>query len=403
MENGKYFLQYTTLLQDEYKKDYFTLTNGFSDTYKMCKEMGEFIWMDQSSDLLYDRSELIKKFNGEEFPISEGTVYISAMQVFHVYQAYKWAQNFKHVKFVVGGPAVDCGFLNFSGIVLPDNVVLTDQSVERYFDVEDFSSEWGLDVPNHIVGDKDLLFTYGLDNNCYWGKCAFCKYPQQPYKNRIRKNVKFEFKHVKPGTKKHIWLQSHCLTPKRIKSIIPNLPVQDDIDYILFVRGNAAERKALESIRDCGFDFTKLKIYMGVEFPSARMLKWMNKGVTPDEFVSFLNLIGDMKINTIISYILGWNNLIESDIEEVKEFMTKLPKHNLTVQKLFLLTVGENTQLHKIFKEKETLVPITCGPFNLGYNLKINEEQQKLNERVRKIINENQYYTFDRYEHGKVK
>ena len=94
MENGcNYFLQFTTSLRNEHKEEYYSLTNGFSDAYSICKEHGEFMWMDQSSDQHYDRKKLIEEFDKHEqkFPMPAEIVYISAMQVFHIYQAYSAA------------------------------------------------------------------------------------------------------------------------------------------------------------------------------------------------------------------------------------------------------------------------------------------------------------------------
>lgn len=399
MENGKYFLQFITSLKNEKKEEYYSLTNGFSDAYSICKEIGEFIWIDQSSDQHYDRKHLIEEFDKQDqkFPISAETVYISAMQIFHIYQAYRWAQHTKDTKFVVGGPAVDSGFLNFDGVEKPLNLELSNISVEQYFGNEDFSGEWGLDVK--APKEKPILFTYSLDNYCYWGKCVFCKYPQQTCKMRIKNKPQFEFEHVAPERKKTIWLQTNCLTPKRIKQILPNLPNNENIEYIMFVRGTPAERRALEEISDIT-NFDRLNLYMGIEFPSDRMLSWIRKGVTCKDYIQFLKTTEKLNINMTMSYILGWDILQESDIDDVERFINQMPENNLNLQKIFLLTVAAKTELYN-YCDKTKLKPITCGPFTVGYNLELNKEQALLNERVRKLILSNKYRTLDRYNFGK--
>lgn len=401
MGNGcNYFLQFTTKLTNEGYGNCYSLANGFSDTYTLCKSIGEFVWIDQSNYSNKSREDTINDFNSKinEFPIKEGTVYVSAFQIFHVYQVCKWAQQFKHVKFIVGGSAIDSGFLNFQDIVFPDNVIITDKSVESFLGVEDFSHEWGIDIPNEIVKDDNLFFTYSIDNSCYWGKCIFCKFPQQSNKSRERSQFDFTFKNIKPGVKKCVWLHSPSFTPEKIKSVFPKLPNQDDLEYIVFMRGNNAERNALEEIyNSCDFDFSKMKFYMGIEFPSNRMLKWMNKGVTVNELSEFLNLTHKLKAKTIISYILGWNNLIQDDITEVKEFMESLPKNDLNFQKVFTLAVTKNTEMYNRFYDKETLVPVNCGPFNVCYIMDIDNQQKFLNQKARDIIINNGFETFDTY------
>jgi len=383
MDNGKYFLQYLTHVKDDnVYGDCYALANGFSDTYSLCKSIGKFIWLDQSID---------------EFPIKEGTVYISAFQIFNIYQIYKWAQQLKKVKFIVGGSAIDSGFLNLESIEFPSNVMITSESVEKLFGFKDFTFDWGIDIPDEIVKDKPLLFSYTIDNNCYWGKCSFCRYPQQLNKNRHKQEIKFEFKNIKPGTKKSVWIQSPSLTPTKMKYIIPRLPVQDDLNYILFLRGNKQEVDALEELYNtCDFDFSKLTIFIGVEFPSNRMLKWMNKGTTTDEIINFLNQTNKIKAKTITSYILGWNNLIEDDLREADQFIKSLPKTDLNYQKIFKLSIVNDTEFYNRFKDD--LYEVKCGPFSMYHMLKINQQQYDLNKRAKNIIMSNGYKTKDNYE-----
>jgi hypothetical protein len=279
------------------------------------------------------------------------------------------------------------------------------KSVEEYFNVPPYSSKWGLELPNNLDEDTPLFFTYPIDTLCYWGKCTFCRYQGQKCTHRSRERFDFEFANVAPGRDKIVWLQTNCLTPSNIKKILPILPYNDDIFYSSFIRGTDSEADALEeTLYKCqqqGIDTSKIKLCMGIEFPSNRMLKWLNKGVNADEMLKTLHVAHKYNTPMTVYFILGWPNLIEQDIHDVEDFVSKMPKSTINDQKIFQISPTVNTVLYDTLIDKEKLIEMSSGPFHCSYCLSLNDKELEMNERARNLIVNNGYFTVDRYDLGK--
>ena len=250
---------------------YYALSNGFSDTYDLCKSKGDFYWMNETS----------------QFPIRKGTAYISCICLDQVHKAYLWARQYPNVKFVVGGPAL-IAHLGYSERHIPKNMEIVKTSVEDYFGVPNFSGKWGVELPKHLL-TKDIPYSlsYVVDNRCYWGKCIFCRSQgQERYECRQRKEFNYEFTNYDLGNNVMIGLNTDAITPYHILNTIPNLP--NGYDYWMFLRGDKAEIKALKEILPNNQN--KLTFCVGIEFPSERMLKEINKGVTIEDLKELIDL-----------------------------------------------------------------------------------------------------------------
>ena len=92
------FLQF----YNEIKGSYFDLCNGFSDSYDLCRSMGDFFWTEHEVD--QSKWDEEATYANRKLPINKGTVYISALYTNHLYQAFVWARENPDIKFVVGGP-----------------------------------------------------------------------------------------------------------------------------------------------------------------------------------------------------------------------------------------------------------------------------------------------------------
>lgn len=379
--------------------DNYSLANGFSDTYQLCKDKGDFVWIENASDLSYDRRDLIDKFRKDDsLDINKGTAYISALHTFNLYQAFVWAKQKPDVNFIVGGPAVNRVAISYDQANIPNNMIITDMSMEEHFGVPEFSQRWGIELPKMDDG-YSVFFIYTLDNNCYWGKCIYCSYQGQTCKQRDRKEIRSEFLDLETDRNKLIWLQTNSLMPHKIKTVLPSLTYRDDIFYSAFVRGTKEEADVLEEVLDSSeIKTSNIKLCMGIEFPSKRMLKFMKKGVTKEGLLKMLEVADRYGLPMTLYWMLGWPEITEEDIQELEEFVAVMPRNKINDQKIFFISPMVGTELYNLYSSKKKILEIASGPFHCAYCVELNDTQKKMNERARQIILKDKYFTVDRYD-----
>jgi hypothetical protein len=375
-------------------KDYYDLSNGFSDTYALCRSRGEFFWQphEPDSSKWYTEAAYIDR----PLPIRKGTAYVSASYINHLYQAYVWARQYPEIRFVVGGPVAasrSCPSdawapLYFSlreGAELPENLVITGRSVEEIFGVPNFSGSWWVEIPYpKVPPEAPVYLSYTLDNGCYWGRCIYCNIKEAPRELfRRREAMDFEFAHLPHPGKKIIRLNTGSMTPRYIRQVLPHLPSRADLEYRTFMRASKAENLALEKVLETsGADLSRLTIGIGVEFPSRRMLAYMDKGITPDDILETLRICGAHGIKVNGNIILGWNNLIETDISELERFLDRMPPNAMTSVQLRWLYAHPRTPIHEEYRGD----PICLGPFYLGFKVDIPDDQQARNQETVRLI-----------------
>ena len=372
---------------------WFDLCNGFSDTFDLCRSKGDFLWvpLEQDTDQWYDESTYLPI----SLPIKKGTVYVSASYVNQLYQAYLWAVQYPDIHFIVGGPvaserhAAAPGWHSVHFKVeqpLPPNLVLTGQSVESLFGVPEFSGRWHLEVPKQIPENSRIYFSYTLENQCYWKKCPFCSIAQHASEHfRKRKVLDLAFTELDYTGHKIVRLNTGSMTPEHIRKILPLLPVRPDMEYRFFMRAAAAETRAMEAavsgmkggVPDCTLGF-------GIEFPSNRMWQYLNKGTRMDEVIKTLAFCTKTGFKVNANVILGWNNLVEQDLLDLEAFMKNLSAQTVTTLQLRWLFAHPYTKIHDTYDGGEN--SIRLGPFNCGFNVRVNPEQQDLNLRAARIM-----------------
>ncbi len=380
--NEMIFLQFYNPVKDSY----YDLCNGFSDAYDICKARGVFFWMTHENDIdqWYDEST----YTGRALPIDEGTVYISAVYLNHLYQAHVWAGLYPKIRFVVGGPvaAEQCSGRNGwdpiyfqlePGTVFPTNLTITGKSVEDWFDVPNFSGKWRLDVPEAVPTTSPIYLSYTLDNRCYWRKCIYCNIAHHDSTLARKRDIfNFEFKEIDHAGKKIIRLNTGSLTPAHIRTLFPKLPVRNDLEYRVFMRPARPENIALKEVLDSATrEFPDMMVGIGVEFPSNRMLRYMRKGFDKEEMIETLQLCVSHGIRVNGNFILGWDNLIDEDIRELEEFFDKMPEGSLEAMQMRWLFAHPFTQIHETYRGKA----IKLGPFYVGFRTEIAPEQIEKN------------------------
>ena len=347
----------------------FHLGNGFSDTYDLCNRKGDFHWV------RYHYEKIVV----EELPIKKGTVYISSLFVGQLHIAYLWAKKYPNIKFIVGGPGVHSSYLVGE---IPKNLLLTEKTVEEWFEVPNFSGKWNLQIPKEIPANDTIYFTYVLDNRCYWGNCIFCSYDNARTltANRIRKDIKFEFEKINYNGKKMIRLGTDAIAPKHIR-ILNKLPLVKNLDsYKAFLRAGKKELNTIKSLDNLDW-LDIIRFNIGLEFPTDRMWKYMKKGYDTETVVELLNFL---KKNFIIKIIIGWNNLIEDDLINLERFMKRIPTgENRCTVKLGNLYAIPGTYIHETYKKgKEYFLE----PFYIGFKPYLTKDQIELNNTAKDIV-----------------
>jgi hypothetical protein len=362
--------------------DYYDLGNGFSDTWELCKSKGDMIWFEYDGLLWSTVDALVRdiaplwKCETVELPIKKGTIYVSALYVMHLYQCLVWAKKYPNIKFIVGGPAVRSD-LYVVEEEMPSNLIITSQTVEELFSVPNFKYDWKLEVPDNVSG-KDIIFSYTLDTSCYWSKCIYCNYAF--CKQRIRDDITFGFENVEHDALKIVKLNSPSLTPKLLDDVIPRLPRNNDIKYDMYIRSCKAENDALKRVIR-GTETLNMKFISGIEYPSDRVLKMLDKGITVKEILNTINIFDKSSHELLLFIILFWDNLQESDLDDMEKFIDVLP-HSVKIA-LTRIFVKPYT---KLFDEYEPAKQVSIGPFYLGFIPKINQDQIELSKRAKQII-----------------
>ncbi len=374
---------------------WFDLCNGFSDTWDLCQSKGDFLWipLEQNPDDWYDETA----YHPIDLPIENGTVYVSASYVNQLYQAFLWATAYPDIRVVVGGPVAAERHTGKPGWQpvhfkveqpLPPNLILTGGSVERFFGIPEFSGRWRLELPLQIPDDSRIYFSYTLENQCYWKKCPFCTIAQHsPDHFRKRRDLNLAFTDLDYNGHKIVRLNTGSMTPEHILKLLPMLPVRPDMEYRFFMRAAAAETQAMKQavagmengIPDCTLGF-------GIEFPSDRMWRYLNKGTRMNDVVNTLEFCTKTGFKVNANIILGWNNLADQDIKDLETFMQGLSGKTVTTLQLRWLFAPPYTPIHDTYAGVEN--SLRLGPFNCGFHVTIPPDQMTLNLAAAEIIKE---------------
>jgi len=372
------FVQFYSRIVDPFS---YSLGNGFSDTYDFCKNIGDIIWIYHDKDIETDKYDTNEDLT--EFPINEGTAYISALYTTHLYRTYLWAKRYPNVNFIIGGPIVTC---NFSSVEMPSNLKLYEGSIEKYFGIEDFSYPWKIDIPIEIPSNDVVYTTYTLDNYCYWANCIFCAFSEDRHAPNIRKRkqMNFEFKDINYNGELIIRLNTEAISPSMIKKTFPPLSNLSSISkigrYKIFMRPAIGELNALKTIEK----FPEVEFNLGLEYPNKRMWEYMRKGYNKTDVVEMFKFLTEKNLPSCSTLIFGWNNLIEQDLIDLEDFLKSLPDEmNKVAFKFHKLIAFNDTQVSKTYKRGKE---IRVGPFFIGFYPKLSEKQLDLNRRSKEIV-----------------
>ena len=365
---------------------FYEVDNGFSDTWDLCKSKGDFLWVNLESD------------ESHELPIQVGTAYVSVCYLTHLYRTYEWAIRYPNINFIAGGPATNPNKYQVDDSLIPKNLNIITCTVEEYFNVPNFSYPWKLELPTDESENDALSFMYTLSNICYWNKCIFCSFSD--LKLRKRPEIKFGFKNVTYSGHKTVNLYSPSISPIQLDILLSNLTYDEKTRYDIFIRADKEIREVLKKVlikkqKDLAF----CKFFLGVEFPSNRMLKHMKKNNTVEDFLETINVLseyGDKK-NLImhLPFILRWNNLESSDILELDKFLNKLDSDKARfVFSIYPIEVLINTPIYNnnMYEIEQKLY---VGPFYYGFKPRVSKNQINLSKQALELLNNQKIKTFD--------
>jgi len=348
--------------------------NGFSDTYDLCKSKGDFYWVNIDSE------------EDKKLPINKGKAYVSVVHIEHLSQLYKWAIEYPDIQFIVGGPAIQTNSLKYTRAIL-SNVETTKKTVEEYFNVPNFSGNFNIDLNGikHRYKHGTLLCTYTLDPNCYWGKCRFCTYHFQS--NQARKNMNFSFlDNIDFDGQIQLRLNIPSITPEYIDLMFSNIKnTSHDIIYDLLLRCDNSIYKALKrNFENLNGDFPRLKMRLGVEFMSDRVLKMLNKGFTTKDINRMINLLDRFDtVQTYVHFMIGIPDIIKQDVEKVRKHITTFKK--VSSVNIFRLICFLNTDIYDSYKHRKLKKVIDNGIYG-GYYPRLSNKDFRLNIQVEEIL-----------------
>jgi len=357
------------------------LFNGFSDSYNYCKNLGDFLWVD------------VNKVDELELPFKKGKVYISVFFFEHLHIVYNLGKKYPDIKFICGGPIIQTykstmNELFVSKIDIP-NIELVTLSVEEYFNIPNYSIEWNLNLDGikNLSSYKFMMFTYQIISKCYWAKCTFCSYPGNPSGRRININLDCLNKIDFPG-QKLIQVNSPCLDKKFIDEVFPKLKNFDDIQYVMLLRCDKSEIEnvdfALQRFKD---NIPNIKFRLGIEFPSNRMLKFMNKGITLNNILNALKMFRKYEGSNIQLYLLlmtAWPNIKKSDLINFDTFADNII-NPVTAAVLSPLFCPVGSEVHNEFKNIIKTHEYS-GPFYRGYIPKITKEVEEVDSYIFEVM-----------------
>jgi len=334
------------------------LNNGFSSVWNYIKNKGEIIWIDP------------RKL---EYPNVTSPVYVSCSWSVEFNYVKRWAVTRPDITFIVGGPAVIKSKLNF----LVSNFKTDSRQIYEILNIEPNINLWGLELPEGLEFSF-VKYNYSFTiTSCYWGKCTFC--PDNV--GWGEKALDIEDIPVIVPDHNMVWINNLSMKPNDIMRVFPKLGLKSI--YTFFLRGDNLISKTLDKVPIV----SSIHPMIGVEFPSDKMLKFMNKGTTVDTLIKVILKLLENGCSVLLFLILGWPNLVESDVDEVKEFLDKLTpfkdKITLTVSLLASFVKEDNTISH------------TNNANRIIYIYDLDEKQKELNYKVLELyrnFNANNYY-----------
>lgn len=369
---GNIFLQFYREEEFLYtNKQMINFGNGLSHVWDQIKNRGTLVWKEVD----------------DETPITDrGTIYASVWYSKSIQTLYGWAKQFPDLKIFVCGPSVLHYDLK-TGHELSNFSFIRGNAEDIFFNGK--TSKWNLEVleTNKPIG-YSVSFTDGI--GCYWGKCNYCK---------ITGGLKYreidEVPIIENKNDKYIWLHTFSMPPLLIKKLYPKFEKRDDVYYGTYIRGDRYVTKVLKEVLPkmkastdhLGFD-------VGIEFPTDRMLTYMNKGTTVREYLEFIKLVASYGSMLHFNLIVGWKYTNWDDVKNVELFLnelSKITKANTITVNIYPLTLVQDRKIMNDYS-KEEIEPFETD-FNAVFGMpKLTTEQQNIVDELLRLYHQYPFF-----------
>ena len=389
------------------------LKNGFSKVYSLCDNI-KTINMNWKNPV--DTIEELKKVS-----IGFDDVYVTSMWADEILIVYLAALEVKDVNFIVGGPAAIWllreGRSKHQVPSLPNFEITGKMLPDIFSNYKD--RKWGLCLPDEPL-DKDIMinFLVAHSRHCPWGKCKFCEgywFEEIPYE-------KFDYSFAKslPEGRKIVFYSSPEATTLDIENLTHIINNDKTLTHQMFWRDDTNKLDDFRKVMDKVKNTENIIFHLGIEYLSNKVLKYINKGLTTEDHLKTIEAINEYGSRMIATIILGWNNLEESDVDELQSNFEKMDKKNMSIK----IRVLRTTQIRsKIFDPdfrdcKKVYYPVASTL--KGYDDKrpeffkysnsffyelVNDKQIELNNKSLEVLKEMKYKFssfFDAYTIGSV-
>jgi len=365
---------------DMERQNFLQLYNGFCDSYNYLKNKGDFIWLDR------EKPELI------DLPFKKGKAFVSIYFTDQLWIIYKYAEKYPDIHFLCGGPLIQSTEDRFSDLLdcihIP-NLELTTKTVEEYFNIPEFSQRWNLNLDGikNLHSKRNIYFSYQVHSHCYWNKCNFCAYPKKIM--RVRDNIDLSvIDEIDFNGEKQAKINVPCINKYNMDSVFGQMRYDRNIIYDFYLRCDDQEIRALDNnLGKFNGRLPRMKFRMGVEFPSDRMLKFMNKGITLEEIIRAIKMFEKYHNPDLHLYylmIVGWPNLIKDDLIDFNKFADSISNlaHTVSINPLFC---APGTEVHEMWKDNIES-KIYSGHFYKGYTPAVSAEVTEICEYVEKVM-----------------
>jgi len=362
----KYFLQFYR--EEDFlfgNERFINFNNGLSYVWNQVKEQGEIVWRE------------IDDFSN---PITEGQIYASVWYTKTFRLLYSWARQFPKLEVFVCGPLV----LHYGAKLGKDlsNFHIINKNAEDLF-CNGKVSDWNLEIINT---DKPIGYSVALVDGygCYWGNCRYCKIVGKLKYREVDKVPILEH-----PNRKYIWLHVYSIPPFFMKKLYPQFEDRDDIVYGTYIRGDKESTIALkETLPKLSVNPKHLAFDLGIEYPSDKMLQYMNKGSTVKDYLDFIKISADNNIRLHFNFILGWKLTDYDDLDSMEYFLnqlSKISKPNTISINIYPLTLMMDRKIISDYTMDE------IEPFESDYDIfigspKQTEKQKEINSKIKDAL-----------------
>jgi len=281
-------------------------------------------------------------------PTTEGDLYVGCWYKQNVLNCFNWAKQYPKLNVYICGP-IHLHYGLKIGKDLPNFHEFRGDAEDILFDGK--TSEWNVDLPK-IDGDIGYTVSLTKGKGCYWGKCIFCKITGE-VKYRDINNIPIVDHHGH----KYIWIHTFAMPGDYLNRFYPRFEDRDDITYMSYIR---ADQMSIDSYRkvipNMKVDGKYIAWDLGIECPSNKMLKYMNKNMTKENFLDFIELATRSGNRVHFNLILNWKSTDWNDVKEIEGWLKNvndITGPNTITANLYPLALVQEREIFKQYKPNE--------------------------------------------------